>query len=52
MNTELFIIDSPKGHEKEIARVAQILKDGGLAVIPTETVYGLGGLATSRRQLH
>ena len=47
MNTELFIIDSPKGREKEIARVAQILKNGGLAVIPTETVYGLGGLATS-----
>lgn len=47
MNTELFSIFSPTGHEKEIARVAQILRDGGLAVFPTETVYGLGGLATS-----
>ncbi|MBE6629235.1 MAG: threonylcarbamoyl-AMP synthase [Ruminococcaceae bacterium] len=47
MNTELFHIQDPKGHEQEIAHVADILRTGGLAVFPTETVYGLGGLATS-----
>ena len=29
----------------EIQRAAQILKEGGLVAFPTETVYGLGGVA-------
>ncbi|MFM7111025.1 MAG: L-threonylcarbamoyladenylate synthase [Planctomycetota bacterium] len=31
--------------EHGIARAARVLADGGLVVFPTETVYGLGGLA-------
>jgi L-threonylcarbamoyladenylate synthase len=30
-----------------LARVAQLLKDGGLVALPTETVYGLGADATN-----
>ncbi len=30
-----------------LARAAQLLKDGGLVALPTETVYGLGGDATN-----
>ncbi len=47
MNTELFHITQVKGHEGEIARAGRMLRDGALVVFPTETVYGLGGLATS-----
>ncbi len=47
MNTELLLIDTPSGHEHEIHRAAAILRAGGLVAFPTETVYGLGGLATS-----
>lgn len=47
MNTELLSISQVKGHEDEIARAGKMLRDGELVVFPTETVYGLGGLATS-----
>lgn len=47
MNTELLFIDTPTGHEEEIARAAKLLREGALVAFPTETVYGLGGLATS-----
>src|SRR5438067_11330473 len=30
-----------------VARAAQLLRDGALVAVPTETVYGLGGDATS-----
>jgi L-threonylcarbamoyladenylate synthase len=33
----------------EIDRAARILREGGLVVFPTETVYGLGALATDGR---
>jgi tRNA threonylcarbamoyl adenosine modification protein (Sua5/YciO/YrdC/YwlC family) len=32
--------DNP--NEKEIAKVVKVLKDGGLVIYPTDTVYGLG----------
>src|SRR5439155_16387833 len=32
-----------------VARAAQLLRDGALVAFPTETVYGLGGDATSDR---
>ena len=47
MNTELFHITSVEGHEQEIDRAGKMLREGKLVVFPTETVYGLGGLATS-----
>src|SRR2546429_7796001 len=33
--------------ETAIARAARLLRDGALVAFPTETVYGLGGDATS-----
>ncbi len=47
MNTELFHITQVEGNENLIARAGKMLREGGLVVFPTETVYGLGGLATS-----
>ncbi len=43
--TELIKITDPGLPEAKIAlnRAAEILKNGGLVVMPTETVYGLGG---------
>ena len=34
-------------YEKQVARGAQVLADGGIVVLPTETVYGAAGLLTS-----
>ena len=47
MNTELFHIPNVEEHKEEIARAAKLLRRGELVAFPTETVYGLGGLATS-----
>ncbi len=46
-DTELLKIERVDGREREIAHAAEILASGGLVVFPTETVYGLGGLAVS-----
>ena len=36
-------------NEKEIAKVVKILRDGGLVIYPTDTVYGLGcGITNSK----
>ena len=43
MKTLHFEIHSPKS--EDIAKVASILRDGGVVAIPTETVYGLAGNA-------
>ena len=43
MKTELIKITNVEKSKDEIKRAASILVDGGLVVIPTETVYGLGG---------
>lgn len=42
METLLFTIPQVEGYEKEIAQAAQLIRDGQLVGIPTETVYGLG----------
>ncbi len=47
MNTELLSIYKPQGNEQLLTHAADVLRGGGLVVFPTETVYGLGGLATS-----
>jgi L-threonylcarbamoyladenylate synthase len=47
LKTELFHITQVECHEHELARAGKMLRDGELVVFPTETVYGLGGLATS-----
>ena len=47
MNTELYQITQVEGNEQLIARAGKLLREGELVVFPTETVYGLGGIATS-----
>ncbi len=47
LHTELFVIDRIAESEQAIARAAELLRAGALVAFPTETVYGLGGLATS-----
>ena len=47
MKTEVFVVDTPASLDDALERTARILHDGGLVAFPTETVYGLGGLATS-----
>lgn len=37
--------------EKEIARVVKVLKEGGLIIYPTDTVYGLGCDITNTKAL-
>jgi tRNA threonylcarbamoyl adenosine modification protein (Sua5/YciO/YrdC/YwlC family) len=39
---ELIRLYEENPSEKEIKRIAKILKDGGLVIYPTDTVYGLG----------
>lgn len=46
MNTEHIKITDIVAQENDLARAASLLRDGGLVVFPTETVYGLGGDAT------
>lgn len=45
MDTKIFEITSPA--DSQIREVADILKQGGIVAIPTETVYGLAGNALS-----
>ncbi len=47
MKTEIFQITDPAASAELIDRAAARLRDGGLVVFPTETVYGIGGDATS-----
>lgn len=48
MKTEVFKIDTlDSGALALIDKAAAIIKNGGLVVFPTETVYGLGGDATN-----
>ncbi len=46
MDTEIFRILPNETNDPAIDRAAEILRDGGLVAFPTETVYGLGGIAT------
>ncbi len=47
MNTEHLKITDPDVQTAALQHAATVLKSGGLVVFPTETVYGLGGIATS-----
>lgn len=46
MQTKIFAIDSNSPLSEELKLCADILKRGGLVAFPTETVYGLGAIAT------
>ena len=47
MKTEIVKITDPLNQIEDIRRAAALIRDGGLVVIPTETVYGLGGDGTN-----
>ena len=47
MNTEVIKISDVEKQSADIARAAALIKNGGIVVIPTETVYGLGGDGTN-----
>lgn len=42
METELVIIHPDNPQEKQLMKVIECLKNGGLVIYPTDTVYGLG----------
>ncbi|MBQ3816803.1 MAG: threonylcarbamoyl-AMP synthase [Clostridia bacterium] len=46
MTTERLILNG-ESYDKNIERAAQILKNGGIVAVPTETVYGLAASAYS-----
>ena len=46
METQLYKITDPQKDTAVIEKAAAVLRQGGLVVFPTETVYGLGGDAT------
>ena len=52
MKTEVLEIKSPVASSEMLERAAAVLKKGGLVVFPTETVYGIGGIATSADAAH
>lgn len=45
MNTKIIQIDRENFTDEELFEAAEILRNGGLVAIPTETVYGLGANA-------
>ena len=47
MDTRVVKISDVKNQSREIDDAASIIKKGGIVVIPTETVYGIGGDATN-----
>ena len=47
MQTEFIRIEDVERGEEALRHAADVLRCGGLAVFPTETVYGLGGDATN-----
>ena len=47
LDTQVVKITDPKESASDLQRAGEILRAGGLVVFPTETVYGLGGDATS-----
>ena len=48
---EFIKIYNQNPNPKEIAKVIKVLRDGGLVIYPTDTVYGLGCDITKTRAL-
>ncbi|MDN4606008.1 L-threonylcarbamoyladenylate synthase [Sporosarcina highlanderae] len=46
MDTEIVSVDNHVGNSLSYQRAVDILKNGGVVAFPTETVYGLGAIAT------
>lgn len=47
MKTQVFSIYDPGTAAEQLKAAGRIIRDGGLVVFPTETVYGLGGDGTN-----
>ncbi len=47
MNTKIVKITDADSQKRDIENAASVIKSGGIVVIPTETVYGVGGDATN-----
>lgn len=47
METKILTVDNSEDNEKSYSQAVDILKKGGVVAFPTETVYGLGALATN-----
>ncbi len=47
MKTQVFTITDPRMTADALAYAGQVIRQGGLVVLPTETVYGLGGDGTN-----
>ncbi len=47
MKTQVFTINDPSEAAEQLQAAGQIIRNGGLVVFPTETVYGLGGDGTN-----
>ena len=47
MKTRIIRVNPDSFTDSELAYPAEVIRNGGLAVFPTETVYGIGGDATS-----
>lgn len=41
MSTETILTIAPTVREEDLARAAAVLSNGGILVVPTDTVYGL-----------
>ena len=50
MNTQILPIEDPGKDESYVRRAAEILRAGGLVIIPTETVYGLAANVSMRQK--
>ena len=47
-NTKLIKVNDISNASEEIGEAARLLRDGGIVIFPTETVYGLGASAYSK----
>jgi L-threonylcarbamoyladenylate synthase len=52
MKTELLLIDADTPEESKIEKAVSILEAGGIAAVPTETVYGLAAYSGNKEALH
>ena len=49
--TQFIKLYNENPNEKEIAKIVEVLRDGGLIIYPTDTVYGLGCDITNTKAL-
>lgn len=49
--TKIIKIDALNPHDEQINQAAEVIKGGGLVIIPTETVYGIAACALNKETL-